>query len=129
MLQNSMSEIYSPSDFLCVFLVSCYSTLKASYFLFPLPFQPLANDCLLPFSHPFFITLYLHCCQSLITNFTISSLFFQSYLNNSPRFSSVEFSHSISVSNSLQPYELQHTRPPCPSPAPGVHPNPCPSSR
>ena len=24
--------------------------------------------------------------------------------------------------------ELQHARPPCPSPTPGVHPNPCPSS-
>ena len=27
------------------------------------------------------------------------------------------------VSNSLQPHELQHARPPCPSPTPGVHPN------
>ena len=26
------------------------------------------------------------------------------------------------------PYELQHTRPPCPSPTPGVHSNSCPSS-
>ena len=42
-------------------------------------------------------------------------------------FSSVEFSHSV-VSDSLWPHELQHTRPPCPSPTPGVHPNPCPSS-
>ena len=25
--------------------------------------------------------------------------------------------------------ESQHARPPCPSPTPGVHPNPCPSSR
>ena len=33
------------------------------------------------------------------------------------------------VSNSLQPYELQHTRPPCPSPTPRVHPNACPSSQ
>ena len=33
------------------------------------------------------------------------------------------------MSNSLQPYKLQHTRPPCPSPTPGVHPNPCPLSR
>ena len=32
------------------------------------------------------------------------------------------------MSNSLQPHELQHTRPPCPSPTPGVHPNPCPLS-
>ena len=43
-------------------------------------------------------------------------------------FSSVRFSHSV-VSNSLQPNELQHTRPPCPSPTPGVHPNQCPLSR
>ena len=33
---------------------------------------------------------------------------------------SVQFSRSV-VSTSLQPYELQHTRPPCPSPTPGVH--------
>jgi len=33
------------------------------------------------------------------------------------------------MSNSLQPHEPQHTRPPCPSPTPGVHPNPCPLSR
>ena len=42
--------------------------------------------------------------------------------------SSVQFSHSV-VSDSFQPHESQHTRPPCPSPTPGVHPNPCPSSR
>ena len=40
----------------------------------------------------------------------------------------VQFSCSV-VSNSLQPHELQHARPPCPSPTPGVRPNPCPSSR
>ena len=33
------------------------------------------------------------------------------------------------MSDSLQPHGLQHARPPCPSPAPRVHPNPCPSSR
>ena len=42
--------------------------------------------------------------------------------------SSVQFSHSV-VSDSLQPHEPQHARPPCPSPTPGVHTNPCPSSR
>ena len=41
---------------------------------------------------------------------------------------SVQFSHSV-VSNSLQPHESQHTRPPCLSPSPGVHSNSCPSSR
>ena len=33
------------------------------------------------------------------------------------------------MSNSLRLHELQHARPPCPSPTPGVHPNACPSSR
>ena len=35
-------------------------------------------------------------------------------------FSSVQFSYSV-VSDSLQPHESQHTRPPCPSQIPGVH--------
>ena len=33
------------------------------------------------------------------------------------------------MSDSLRPHELQHARPPCPPPTPGVHPNPCPSSQ
>ena len=33
------------------------------------------------------------------------------------------------MSDSLQPHELQHTRPPCPSPTPRVYSNSCPSSR
>ena len=41
---------------------------------------------------------------------------------------SVQFSRSV-VSDSLWPHEPQHTRPPCPSPAPGVYSNTCPSSR
>ena len=40
---------------------------------------------------------------------------------------SAQFSHSV-VSDSLRPHELQHARPPCPSPTPGVHSNSCPSS-
>ena len=40
----------------------------------------------------------------------------------------IQFSRSV-VSDSLRPHELQHTRPPCPSPTPGVYPNPCPSNR
>ena len=42
-------------------------------------------------------------------------------------FSSVQFSHSV-VSDSLQPHELQHTRPSCPSPTPGARSDPCPLS-
>ena len=49
----------------------------------------------------------------------------QSYIIKSPSslfcgFVSVQFSRSV-VSDSLRPHELQHTRPPCPSPSPGVH--------
>ena len=33
---------------------------------------------------------------------------------------SVQFSHSV-MSNSLQPHGLQHARPPCSSPAPGIY--------
>ena len=42
-------------------------------------------------------------------------------------FISVQFSRSV-VSDYLQPRESQQTRPPCPSPTPGVHSNSCPSS-
>ena len=42
--------------------------------------------------------------------------------------SSVQFSQSA-VSDSLQSHGLEHTRPPCPSPPPGVYPNSCPLSQ
>ena len=41
---------------------------------------------------------------------------------------SVQFSCSV-MSDSLRPHESQHTRPPCPSPTPGVYSNSCPSSQ
>ena len=39
-----------------------------------------------------------------------------------------QISRSV-VSDSLQPHELQHARPPCPSPTPGVHSDSSPSSQ
>ena len=48
-----------------------------------------------------------------------------SFSPNTPQFSSVQFSRSV-VSDSLQPHELHHVRPPCPSPTPGVYSNSCP---
>ena len=48
--------------------------------------------------------------------------------SSSMPFSSVQLSHSV-MSDSLWLHEPQHARPPCPSPTPGVHPNPCPLSR
>jgi len=47
---------------------------------------------------------------------------------NVNQFSSVQFCRSV-VSDSLWPHGLQHARPPCPSPTPGVYPNSCPLSR
>ena len=50
-----------------------------------------------------------------------------SFLPKGKLFLSVQFSCSV-VSNSLQPYGLQHARPPCPSPTPRACSNSCPSS-
>ena len=50
--------------------------------------------------------------------------FFKNYTNLRCSF---QFSRSV-MSDSLQPHESQHTRPPCPSPAPRVHSNSRPSS-
>ena len=41
-------------------------------------------------------------------------------ITNGTFHNSVQFSHSV-VSDSLWPLGLQHARPPCPSPTPGVH--------
>ena len=46
-----------------------------------------------------------------------------------PPHQTVEFSSVAQLCLTLWPHELQHARPPCPSPTPGVHPNPCPLSR
>ena len=43
--------------------------------------------------------------------------------------SSVQFSSVAQSCLTLRPHELQHARPPCPSPTPRVHSNSCPSSR
>ena len=49
----------------------------------------------------------------------------RSHRNEKP---SVQFSPSV-VSDSLWPHGLQHARPPCPSPTPGVYSNSCPSNQ
>ena len=55
---------------------------------------------------------------TLLTKVCIIKLWFSS------SHASVQFSRSV-MSDSLRPHESQHARPPCPSPTPGVHPNPC----
>ena len=59
----------------------------------------------------FIITCYIHMEQKVLTLYR-----------------SDQISRSV-VSNSLWPHELQHARPPSPSPTPGVHSNSHPSSR
>ena len=46
-----------------------------------------------------------------------------------PEIGSVQFSSVTQLCLTLRPHELQHTRPPCPSPTPRVHPNSCPLSQ
>ena len=94
-----------------------------------------------------FFPFYLSCsngtrCHNYcFFEYWVLSQFFHSLISPSSRgpfvpfhflplvwFSSVHFSHS-GVSNSLRPHEPQHARPLCPSPIPGVHPNPCPLSQ
>ena len=41
----------------------------------------------------------------------------------------LQFSSVAQSCPTLPPHELQHARPPCPSPTPGVYSNSCPSSR
>ena len=50
------------------------------------------------------------------------------YILTPYQFISVQFSPSV-VSDSLRRHESQHTRPPCPSPTPGVHSDSRPSSQ
>ena len=64
------------------------------------------------------ILKYIFCCSDFI--FLHSSILHQ--------FSSVQFSRSV-MSYSLPPHGLQHARPPCPSPTPGVYSNSCPLSQ
>ena len=75
-------------------------------------------------------TLYLISILSCIYRHPINISFSeQMTVDSSPyQFSSVHFNRSV-MSDSLWPHEPQHARPPCPSPTPGVHPNPCPLSR
>ena len=93
----------------------------------------------------------LSCARSMAYSFPTLVLAFLGGIENKPNFSSpisslviavaivapsifsfvISFSsvQSLSCVRLLRPHEPQHTRPPCPSPTPGVHPNPCPLSR
>ena len=73
------------------------------------------------------LMLSLQYFQGYLKMFINSICNFMALWNTVIFFSSVQFSLSV-VSDSLQHHEPQHARPPCPSPNPGVYPNPCPLS-
>ena len=78
--------------------------------------HPAISSSVVPFS----------CPQSLPASVFSNELTLHMRWPNSTQhiFSSVQFSRSV-VSDSLQPHESQHTRPPCPSPTPWVHSDSC----
>ena len=66
--------------------------------------------------------------KTLVWNISVTEKWIHMFSSECSLFSSVQFSSSV-VSDSLWPHELQHARPPCPSPTPGVHSNSCASSQ
>ena len=60
---------------------------------------------------------YLSICLCRLLFLSLVSCNFLCTVLSSP---SVKFSRSV-MSDSLQPHESQHARPPCPSPSPGIH--------
>ena len=98
------------------------------------------GKCLLGFMFIFFIGLFiLSCLSSMVHTHTYTQII--TYVQKHYKMeisaviglkimmaSSVQFSHSV-MSHSLRPHELQHSRPPYPSPTPRVYSNSCPSSQ
>ena len=100
--------------------LACLSFNKSFWNLVLLSFQ--LNNSLLWESPPIVIGSLV---ASLVTSdSSLPSCGNHKYL----QFSSAQFSHSV-MSDSLWPHESQHSRPPCPSPTPGVYSNSCLSSR
>ena len=69
--------------------------------------------------------LFFFLCRTFCSQKELCTLFHLRGSTDRVKFS--QFSRSV-VSDSLWPHEPQHARPPCPSPTPEVHPNPCPLS-
>jgi len=65
--------------------------------------------------------------NTLFVNIRVTIYFTTCYIQNSG-LRSDQMSRSV-MSDSLQPHESQHARPPCPSPTAGVHSNSRPSSQ
>src|SRR5574337_379531 len=73
----------------------------------------------------FFLAILIPACASSSPVFL---MIYSAYRFLKRQVRSDQISHSV-MSDSLRPHELQHARPPCPSPTPGVHSDSHPSSQ
>ena len=116
---------WAPLFFFCHIFYCCYKPLYLHS-----PFAILWSF-LLPLSLFFFFLKAYYYFFYIYYLFTFPTVHFPLQLifnvYKSFQFSSVQLSGSV-VPDSLWPYEPQHAWPPCPSPTPGVQPNPCPLS-
>ena len=73
---------------------------------------------------------YKHCIrrEEIFSSFPSVAFLIVIQFGNFLARSSVQFSSSV-VSYSLQPHGMQHSRPPYPSPTPGIYSNSCPLSQ
>ena len=71
------------------------------------------------------ITLLTKVCLVKATVFSVVMYGYESWIIKK----AVHFSSVARLCPTLQHHGLQHARPSCPSPTPGVHPNPCPLSQ
>ncbi|KAB0380314.1 hypothetical protein FD755_008098 [Muntiacus reevesi] len=60
---------------------------------------------------------------------TIFTLLYTLKMTSSKKYKNMSVSSVTQSCLTLRPHELQHARPPCPSPTPGVYSNSCPSSQ
>ena len=100
--------------------------LQSKFLIFNIMLISFSEHCLL-----YFVSHILLCGTSIYVltffSFLRKVCSFMSILITSFIFL-VQFSCSV-VSDSLRSHDWQHTRPPCPSPTPGIYPNSCPLSR
>ena len=99
--------------------------------LFSLPYILLGQSSpFFPFLDCLRLSVFFYFISEINPNLLNTGIFSKSHIWTSQQYSvsSVQFSCSL-VSDSLQPHESQHTRPPCPSPAAGVYSNSCSLSR
>ena len=118
LMRNAFS--FSPSSWSLCYRIH---TSKCSQLLLP-----ISDRTTFVFSFTIHWESLFFSLPSLVSEFNIFFLVYCFYTCNILNLLLVRFSCSV-MSDSLWPHELQHARPPCPSPTPRVYSNPCPSSR